>query len=171
MVRTQSQPGAGSRTFELVASGGGFDQPGLLEYLKAQAGIGLEALAQGQPVRGGVAPETVRSRFRRRAPGARTTAPNPFHCCPMITAGLAETAEPSAAGTGQSRAGGAVPAVPGDRHLAQSVADQPEAGVARQSPGRPGGGRGQRRTDRRTDHRIRELSAPCSPASRIRSTH
>ena len=28
-------------SFELVASGGGFDQPGLLDYLKAQAGLDL----------------------------------------------------------------------------------------------------------------------------------
>jgi hypothetical protein len=29
-------------SFELVASGGGFDQPGLLDYLKAQAGLNLK---------------------------------------------------------------------------------------------------------------------------------
>jgi Tfp pilus assembly PilM family ATPase len=39
----QHNPGAASATpaFELVASGGGFDQPGLLEYLRAQSALPL----------------------------------------------------------------------------------------------------------------------------------
>jgi Tfp pilus assembly PilM family ATPase len=34
-------------SFELVASGGGFDQPGLLDYLKAQAGLELQPWPKG----------------------------------------------------------------------------------------------------------------------------
>jgi len=34
-------------SFELVASGGAFDQPGLLDYLKAQAGLNLEPWPKG----------------------------------------------------------------------------------------------------------------------------
>jgi Tfp pilus assembly PilM family ATPase len=34
-------------SFELVASGGGFDQPGLLDYLKAQAGLNLKPWPKG----------------------------------------------------------------------------------------------------------------------------
>ena len=34
-------------SFELVASGGGFDQPGLLDYLKAQAGLELKPWPKG----------------------------------------------------------------------------------------------------------------------------
>jgi len=34
-------------SFELVASGGGFDQPGLLDYLKAQAGLNLRPWPKG----------------------------------------------------------------------------------------------------------------------------
>jgi hypothetical protein len=34
-------------TFELVASGGGFDQPGLLDYLKTQAGLELKPWPKG----------------------------------------------------------------------------------------------------------------------------
>ena len=36
-------------SFELVASGGGFDQPGLLNYLKAQAGLALKPWPKGEP--------------------------------------------------------------------------------------------------------------------------
>lgn len=35
-------------SFELVASGGGFDQPGLLDYLKAQAGLELKPWPKGK---------------------------------------------------------------------------------------------------------------------------
>ena len=35
-------------SFELVASGGGFDQPGLLDYLKAQAGLELRPWPKGK---------------------------------------------------------------------------------------------------------------------------
>ena len=34
-------------SFELIASGGGFDQPGLLDYLKAQAGLSLKPWPKG----------------------------------------------------------------------------------------------------------------------------
>ena len=78
-------------SFELVASGGGFDQPGLLDYLKAQAGLELEALAQGQPARGGAALETVRSRFRRRAPGARLQRPTRLAAARRLPRRLAES--------------------------------------------------------------------------------
>jgi Tfp pilus assembly PilM family ATPase len=44
----QRNPGAASASppFELIASGGGFDQPGLLEYLRNQAGLPLQLWTQ-----------------------------------------------------------------------------------------------------------------------------
>jgi Tfp pilus assembly PilM family ATPase len=36
-----------ANSFELVASGGGFDQPGLLDYLKTQAGLNLKSWPKG----------------------------------------------------------------------------------------------------------------------------
>jgi Tfp pilus assembly PilM family ATPase len=45
----QHNPGASSATppFELIASGGGFEQPGLLEYLRREAGLPLQLWTTG----------------------------------------------------------------------------------------------------------------------------
>jgi hypothetical protein len=72
-------------SFELVASGGGFDQPGLLDYLKAQAGLNLKPWPKGSQ------PDAVLPRSASKslsAPRSRrsATAPNRSRCCPTITA-------------------------------------------------------------------------------------
>ena len=89
--RSHGESAGTIETFRFVASGGGFDQPGLLDYLEERTGWvcnrGRVRKGSGRRL-----PPRV-SRWRRGSP-TRPWAirPGACRCCPMITAGAGESA-------------------------------------------------------------------------------
>jgi len=107
--------------FELVASGGGFDQPGLLDYLKTQTGLELKPWPKGNQPDAVLPSKRFEVAFGAALQALGQSAQPVLAAARRLPRRLAETAQAPATGARQPRAGGALPPAagiraPGTRH-------------------------------------------------------